>query len=147
MGITKVFFNGRLMTQKKAVSLMLRKMIEEEAPNLPNFRKNEDPYKYIFRKLMKTRSKSITVHRIRNWCYEKGKGGAPPTLEDFFMIVQITKSNLPLEFICSLIDDKNALSQSNIYGEVFEEIGDFIEELGKQLKIKATEYKNGNITN
>ena len=126
---------------------MLRKMIEEEAPNLPDFNKGEDPYKYICRKLIPMRTNSITVSRVRNWCFERDKGGAPPTLQDFFMIVQITKSKLPLKYICSLIDDSNAISQSNIYGEVFEEIGDFMEELGKQLKIKASEYKNGKVTN
>lgn len=147
MKITRVFYNGSEMKQKHAIPLMMRQMIEEDAPELPDFPANGNPYRYICEKINELRLRPLSENGVRNWCYEKGKSGAAPTLDDFFLLIQITKSKRPLNFISRLIDENNADSQANIYGEVFEEIGDFIVELGEQLKIKGLEYKNGKSAN
>ena len=145
MKITTVFYNGRKMNQKRVIPLMMRQMIEKDAPELPDFPANGNPYRYVREKISELRLRPLSENGIRNWCYEEEKSGASPTLDDFFLLIQITKSKRPLNFISRLIDENNADSQTIIYGEVFEEIGNFIEELGKQLKIKGLDYKNGKI--
>ena len=43
MKITTVFYNGRKMNQKRVIPLMMRQMIEKDAPELPDFPANGNP--------------------------------------------------------------------------------------------------------
>lgn len=137
---TIVFFNGKLMRIREAIPAIMKMMIEEDVKELPDFIPGDNPYNYVHKKLYEYRNKPISVSGMRNWCYEKGKGGALPTLEDFLYVIKITKSKKPLLLIGSMINENEPEEQSDIYGSVFNELGDFVVEMGKNIKALAPNY-------
>jgi len=142
MKIPTLFFNGKIYNLREAIPILMRQIIEEDISLLPDSGQNVNPYRYLSEKLTNLKSRTVTEKAIRSWCCDKDTYGACPTLEDFFLIIQITKSKRILQFIGSLIDLETPEEQANICGSIYEEIGDVILEMGAKLKSLASQYKN-----
>jgi len=142
MKISTLFFNGKILTLRESIPILMRQVIEEDVPLLPDYDKNVNPYKFLSEKLSIFKTRAIGESTVRNWCYEKDTFGACPALEDFFLIIQITKSKRILQFIGSLIDLKNSEEQALFSSAICEEIGDVILEMGAKLKNIASQFKD-----
>jgi len=140
MKISTVFFNGKILTLRESVPILMRQIIEEDIPLLPDYEQNVNPYRFLSEKLTILKTRAVCESTIRNWCYEKDIHGSCPTLEDFFLIIQITKSKRVLHYIGSLIDLKNPEEQAIFSSAVCEEIGDVIIEMGMKLKNLAIKF-------
>ena len=142
MKISTLYFNGKILTLRESIPILMRQVIEEDVPLLPDYDKNVNPYRFLSEKLTDLKSRTVSESAIRSWCYEKDSYGACPALEDFFLIIQITKSKRILQFIGSLIDLKNSEEQALFSSAICEEIGDVILEMGAKLKNIASQFKD-----
>ncbi|MFC1555527.1 hypothetical protein ACFL67_00435 [candidate division KSB1 bacterium] len=109
-------------------------MIEQDVLACDNFMQGANPYDFVSTELSIIKERRIREKVVRNWCYPKGSGGTPPTLEDFLNLVLITQSKRPLQMLSSIIDTNDADTQAELYGECYQDMGKMLEDMGKKLQ-------------
>ncbi|MCP4727419.1 MAG: hypothetical protein GY863_20445 [bacterium] len=137
-----VVFEGKRMTISEAGGLLVRRMIEEDLPNIKGFLTNADPYKWLSEAMDKTE------RTIRGWTYDwESSSGAAPSFSDLILLIKVTKSTRLVEIINSLVSEATIEEQEKNHGIMLKHAANIVRDLAGELDNLADEYSPENLKN
>ena len=125
---TLVFFESESRPLTEAGALVIRRIIEEDIVNIPDFPPGGDPYKWLSERLKKSE------RALRGWGYDwNGPSGFKPNLIDFLTLIYMSKSRRGIEFLEELIQDATPEQREKSHGNVLKKVAQHIKELADTI--------------